>query len=49
MVDYSKTGQFFPFISFFFSCLEAFLKSSSGHRLRVRLFASQEGALRVEP
>ena len=40
MVDYSKIRHLFPSISFFFSCLGAFLESSSGHHPRVRLFAS---------
>ena len=35
------------FVSFFFSRLGAFLESSSGHCLRVRLFASRDSALRL--
>ena len=40
MVDYSKIRHLFPSVSFFFSCLGAFLESLSGHRPRVRIFAS---------
>ena len=47
MVDYSKIRHIFPSVSFFFSCLGAFLESSSGHHPRVRLFASQDSALRL--
>jgi len=47
MVDYSKIRHLFPSIPFFFSCLGAFLESSSGHHPRVRLFASQDSALRL--
>ena len=47
MVDYSKIRHLFSFDSFFFSCLGAFLESSSGHCPRVRLFASQKSALRL--
>ena len=47
MVDYSKITYIFPSVSFFFSRLGAFLEPSSGHCPRVRLFASQDSALRL--
>ena len=47
MVDYSKIRHLFTSISFLFPHLGASLESSSGHRPRVRLFATRDSALRL--